>query len=147
MTLRGVRLRLLPSSSLQNAAFEPIFDGEVFPSVSARAPRRCDANLWTSGNRAFAVDATSAFMAMMAITAERSLCLKGVDSQLLPLGDRVPIDAIQLLVHNLAQLADREFAEATLLVGAAAWESSVNDARFLNGSWRAFRASVAGIVD
>jgi hypothetical protein len=132
LTLSGVRLRLLTSKGAKVAGFTPLYEGEVFPSVSMRAPRRSEAALWTSGNRAFAVDQVTTLAALVAIALDRNLLPKGLDTELLPTGNFLAIDAVESLIHNLVGLAERELAEAASLVGNAAWDTSANDARFLN---------------
>ena len=147
LTLAGVRLRLLSSSASGSATLAPICDGEVFPSVSARAPGRSDANLWTSGNRAFGVNPAAGLRALMSIAAEQNLWPKDLDLELSAFGRPAPIDSIQSLIHKLSDLADREFAEAASIVGVAAWDQSVNDARFLNGFSNAFPPNHVGTND
>jgi hypothetical protein len=84
---------------------------------------------------------------MLAIAVDRNLWPDGLDSELSAIRSLAPVDLVRPLIHKLIQLADRELAEAASLVGAAAWERSANDARFLNGSWHAFRANQAGVSD
>jgi hypothetical protein len=132
LTLAGVRLRLLTSGATQEARLKPLYQDEVFPSVSMRAPRRSEATLWTSGNRAFAIERRSALTALAAMARDRNLLPKGLSSKLLPLGNSQAIDAVKPLIQKLSELVDREFAEAASAVGPAAWDTSANDARFLN---------------
>jgi hypothetical protein len=134
LTLSGVRLRLVGSDDDFQIEFSPLYEGEIFPSVSARAPRRVEATLWTSGNRAFKSPKGLTLAAMLEIAMERQLLPKGLESELFRCRNRYPIDAITPLIQKLTALADREVAEAASLLGSAAWERSANDARFLNAS-------------
>ena len=145
LTLAGIRLRLLPRPSGAGMRLIPIWTGEVFPSVSARAPRRSDANLWTSGNRAFAIDPTIALIAMATIASDQGLWPKRLNPQKRMAANFRQIDATRQVIYELTELAKREFTEAESLVGAESWGSSVHDARFLSGSWDAFHASPLGI--
>jgi hypothetical protein len=134
LTLSGVRLRLLGWDDDLRVEFSPLYEGEIFPSVSARAPRREEAALWTSGNRAFSAPKGLTLAAMLEIASERQLLPKGLEPELFRCRNRYPIDAVTPLIQKLTALADREVAEAVSLLGSAAWERSANDARFLNVS-------------
>jgi hypothetical protein len=134
LTLSGIRLRLLGWEDDPLVEFSPLCEKEIFPSVSMRAPRRAEATLWTSGNRAFIVPERLTLAAMLAIASQRELLPKGLDSELLKCRNQYSIDAVRPLIQKLTELADRELAEAASVVGSAAWERSVNDARFLNVS-------------
>jgi hypothetical protein len=134
LTLSGVRLRLLGWDDDLQVEFSPVYEGEIFPSVSARAPRREEATLWTSGNRAFKAPKGLTLAAMLEIASERQLLPKGLESELFRCRNRYPIDAVTPLIQKLTALADREVAEAASLLGSAAWERSANDVRFLNVS-------------
>ena len=140
VTLSGIRLRLLDAGPTDAPLkMMPIHAGEIFPSVSMRAPRRAEASLWTSGNRAFSVAYTACLTALVAIAEQRQLLPKGLaPRQLLPRNSG-PIDGVERLIQNLVDLADREFAEAATVLGPTAWETAANDARFLNGSWPLLR--------
>jgi hypothetical protein len=132
LTLAGVRLRLLTSGSTQEAGLIPLYRNEVFPSVSMRALRRSEAALWTSGNRAFAIERRSALTALAAMARDRNLLPKGLSLELFPMRNSQAIDVVEPLIQKLNELVDREFAEAASAVGPAAWDTSANDARFLN---------------
>jgi hypothetical protein len=134
LTLSGVRLRLLGWDDDRQVEFTPLYEGEIFPSVSARAPRRAEATLWTSGNRAFKSPKGLTLAAMLEIASDRQLLPKGLEPELFRCRSQYPIDAVTPLIQKLTALADRELAEATSLLGSAAWERSANDARFLNVS-------------
>jgi hypothetical protein len=140
VTLSGVRLRLLNAGPAKaSAELVPIHDGEIFPSVSMRAPRRSEAALWTSGNRAFSVEYSACLTALAAISESRNLLPKGLDPKLSLWRNSKAIDRIEHLIQKLIELADREFAEAATVLGPTAWETAVNDARFLSGSRSVFR--------
>jgi hypothetical protein len=97
-----------------------------------RAPRRSEAALWTTGNRAFTIERRSALTALVAMAHDRNLLPKGLNSELFPLRNLQAIDAVEPLIQKLHELVDREFAEAASAVGPASWDTSANDARFLN---------------
>jgi hypothetical protein len=135
VTLSGIRLRLLgPGRTDATSELMPIYEGEIFPSVSMRAPRRKEASLWTSGNRAFSVAYPACLTALAAIAEERQLLPKGLAPGLLLPRNSEPVDVVEPLIQKLIDLADREFAEAATVLGPTAWETAANDARFLNGS-------------
>jgi len=143
LTLDGVRLRLLAAPGPTGKAIEPIIAGEVFPSVSARASGRRRANLWTTGNRAFACDPAPTLIAMQQLAATRDLWPKGLDHGPKEVAASASIDAIQL-VDELARIAARDLAQTATLVGESSWDRSANDARFLNGSSSAFHRNLLG---
>lgn len=135
LTLSGVRFRLLNSGRKEGVPeLTPLHDGEIFPSVSIRAPRRAEATFWTSGNRAFRVTFDLALAAMTTMAQARQLLPKRLDSKPSLIGNPNSIDAVESLIQKLTELADREFAEAASILGPAAWETSANDARFLSAS-------------
>jgi hypothetical protein len=135
VTLLGVRLRLLNvAQERATTDLVPIHSGEVFPTVSMRAPRRSEAVLWTSGNRAFSVEHKACLAALMTIAEDRRLLPEGLYPELLPVRNPKTIDRISPLIQKLLELAEREFAEATNLLGSEAWETAANDARFLSDS-------------
>jgi hypothetical protein len=137
VTIAGVRLRLLDAADGRcTADLAPIHPGEIFPSVSMRAPRRSEAVLWTSGNRAFSVDHAACLAALAAIAVDRRLLPEGLYSKLSFARKPGAIDRIDPLIQKLLELAEREFAEATNVLGPNAWETAANDARFLSGSRR-----------
>jgi len=131
LTFAGVRLRLLASPAVGPRYLTPIVEGEVFPSVSSRAPGRGRANLWTSGNRAFCVDPDAARTAMEEIARRGALVLH---MRLTPdrndldrLADVAPSDE---LIHQLIGLLGRELDDARRLVGDGAWLGTANSWRF-----------------
>jgi hypothetical protein len=132
LTLDGTRMKLLLDRP-GPAMLEPLVPGGVVPSVSVRYPERARASLWTSTNRAFAVDSARAFDAMLALAAQRGLVLRNglIGGNSTP-DARGNIDEIQRLTHLFERLADEERAAAVELVGEAAW-LNINDARFLPG--------------
>jgi len=134
LTVAGIRMRLLGWNDDGGEALVPLYTGEVFPSVSMRAPRRAEATLWTSGNRAFKAPGRLTLAAMLEIAARRQVWPKGLDPEVSRLRNYSSIDAVAPLIQNLCELADRESAEAASLLGSAAWERSASDARFLNAS-------------
>lgn len=132
LTLGGVRLRLLLEQS-GPASLEPLVPGGVVPSVSVRYPERARASLWTSTNRAFAVDSSLALGGMLAVAEQRGIVLpQGLIAANSVAGTHGNIDEIQRLTHLIERLADEERAAAAELVGEAAW-LNINDARFLLG--------------
>jgi hypothetical protein len=140
VTLSGIRLRLLDAGPRGTSAeLIPIYDGEIFPSVSMRATRRSEACLWTSGNRAFAVDQAACLTALATIADRQGLLPKGLGPKLSLPRNAKTIDGIESLIQKLSELADREYAEAATVLGPAAWETAANDARFLSGSCTMFR--------
>jgi hypothetical protein len=145
LTIAGVRLRLLDVAAGRGTAeLVPIHPGEIFPSVSMRAPRRSEAVLWTSGNRAFGVERAACLGALARIAVDRQLLPEGLYSKLSAPRKPEAIDRIDPLIQKLMELAEREFAEATNVLGSDAWETAVNDARFLSGSRRASLQDRAG---
>jgi len=132
LTLSGIRLRLLGWEDSPPVEFSPLYDGEISPSVSMRAPRRAEAALWTSGNRAFITPKGLTLAAMLEMAGERQLLPKGLGPELSEARNRYSIDVVRPLIQKLTELADRELAEAASVVGSVAWERSANDARFLN---------------
>lgn len=133
LTISGVRARLLESDD-HSEELTPLCGGEVFPSVSRRAPGRAEASLWTSGNRAFKAPKRLTLFAMLELAVRKKLLPKRLEAELSLLRNHCPIDAVEPLIQKLNELVDREAAEAASLLGAAAWERSANDARFLNAS-------------
>jgi hypothetical protein len=122
LTIGGVRLRLAPSAGLGPPLLTPIADGEVYPSVSSRAPGRASANLWTSGNRAFDVNADGARAAMAEIARRADRVLQGrltVDRN--DLDRLLGVAPSDPLIHQLIELLGRELDDAYRLVGDGAW--------------------------
>ena len=127
-------MRVLGSDDVESRELLPIHVGEVFPSVSMRAPKRSEATLWTSGNRAFKAPRGLTLAAMLEIAADKKLLPKGLEPELSAHRNRYAIDAVRPMIQKLSELAHRELAEAASVVGSAAWERSANDARYLNVS-------------
>lgn len=124
-SVSGVRLRLLEGARTGGPNLDPIDGHEVFRSVSARAPGRELATLWTTTNRAFAVDYDLAHDALSQISASWR-----VDRQVLRLGIARPendfatiscVAAAGGLIHQLIELIGREVNDARRLVGDGAW--------------------------
>jgi hypothetical protein len=136
LTLEGVRLKLLLDRA-GPATVAPIVEGEVLPSVSARLPGRDRASLWTSSNRAFAVDSELAFAAMTAVAQARGIVLpERLSSTRIDSADSTAIDAIRALTHQIDRLAMREIAIAGEILGDGAWLRTLNDVRFSGAPWR-----------
>ena len=146
LTLAGVRLTLL----LDRAGpieLEAVVHGEVLPSVSARLPERARATLWTSGNRAFAVESSYALPAMAALATSSGLVLPmGLGSGENRIGAGAAVDVIEALTHQIAGLVARETATALALVGDAGWLRTLSDARFSGSPWQASPKSHRGAV-
>lgn len=132
VTVEGIRLRLVLDTHNNRGEFLPLSEGEVFPSVSRRAPDRGKANLWTTGNRAFIAPTEKTLTAMLELAHSRDLLPKRLNPELLELRNRYSIDEVKPLIQKLTELAERELAEAEAIVGSAAWDRKANDARFLN---------------
>ncbi|MBI1198712.1 MAG: hypothetical protein GC203_12690 [Phenylobacterium sp.] len=143
LTLHGVRLRLLAQPAPAPDGIVPLVNGEVFPSVSTRVSGRAQANLWTSGNRAFSCPPAATLTALQLLAAEHDLWPKGLDPARTETRDSTPIDPIHL-VAELARIAARDLAHSATLVGGSSWDRTANDARFLNGSATMFRRTLAG---
>jgi hypothetical protein len=143
LTLAGVRLRLLARPAAASDRIVPLLNGEVFPSVSTRAPGRACANLWTSGNRAFVCPPVATLRALQTLAAQHDLWPKGLDLGGTESGEATSIDPIHL-VAELARIAARDLAHTAALVGGSSWNRAANDARFLNGSEITFRRTLFG---
>jgi hypothetical protein len=144
LTVSGIRIRLLGWEDDGVGDIIPLHTGGVFPSVSMRAPRRAEATLWTSGNRAFKAPRLLTLAAMLEIAALRQVLPKRLEPELSRSKNCCSVDAVEPLIQKLTELADREAAEAASLLGSAAWERSANDARFLNASGTACPRSPHG---
>jgi len=145
LTLQGVRLRLLARPVAGLDRIVPLLNGEVFPSVSTRAPGRASANLWTSGNRAFICPPAATLAALQRLAAQHDLWPKRLDPAGTESEDSTSIDPIHL-VAELARIAARDLAHTVALVGGSSWNRAANDARFLNGSAATFRQTLAGVA-
>jgi hypothetical protein len=138
LTLDGVRLTLLLDRT-GPSELVPIVPGEVLPSVSARLPGRERATLWTSSNRAFAVESRAGLAALLNLASARGMVLpKGLNLEEFELADTATVDAIQALTHHIESLATREIAIAAEMVGDAAWLRNLDDARFSGSPWQGF---------
>jgi hypothetical protein len=130
LTVRGVRLRVVAGDA-GGETLTPLVEGEVFPSVSSRAPGREGATLWTSGNRAFRVDPALARAALAGLwAASGHLWPEGLRSMG---NDRSAFSGVaraEGLIQDLAGLIEREVSEARRLVGDGAWRETAMDWRF-----------------
>jgi hypothetical protein len=133
LSVSGVRLRLAAGARTGGPNLDPIDSHEVFRSVSARAPGRELATLWTTTNRAFAVDYELAYDALSQIAA-----ISRADAQVLHLGIARPendltnfpyVAATDGLIHQLIELIGREVDDARRLVGDGAWLKTEMDWR------------------
>lgn len=133
LCVSGVRLRLVAGSRTAGPSLDPIDGHEVFRSVSARAPGRERASLWTTTNRAFAVDYHLAHDALGELAA-----VSRADGQVLHLGISRPqndpatvpcVAAGDGLIHQLIELIGREVDDARRLVGDGAWLKTEMDWR------------------
>jgi hypothetical protein len=133
LTLRGARIRVQLQGS-GGRSLTAIADGEVFPSVSARAAGRSRATLWTTTNRAFEIDPAHGVVSLARVAQHHGLLLpQGLSARLKRMGAPGYVDPIQSLTQEVAQLVEREIAEAARLSGGAAtWLATANDARFLS---------------
>lgn len=122
LTIDGIRLRLVPGAGGGSNQLVRISEHEVFPSVSARAPGREAATLWTTTNRAFLVDRHAASQAMLAIAAEREGLLQ---TRLYPRENTSmgfsPVAVDDSLIHQMSELIGRELFDARRLVGDDGW--------------------------
>jgi hypothetical protein len=131
LTTGGLRLRLANCTQKRPLQLVPISSHEVFPSVSFRAAGRRSATLWTSGNRAFNVDATTAFAALSAISDRNEGVLHG--RLTLPQNatySNKDIEPTRRLIHELLELIDREKSDARRLVGDGAWLDTAKGWKF-----------------
>ena len=123
LTVDGVRLRLLSVAYAGPRHLTPIAASDVFPSVSTRAPHRHSANLWTSGNRAFAIDSQLATVALQTVARDFGLghpAPPAACQATLFRGSESLADATHL-IHAFHQLIERELSDARRLVGDGAW--------------------------
>lgn len=131
LTTDGLRLRLANCQQKRPLSLAPISTHEVFPSVSFRAAGRQAASLWTSGNRAFNVDAAAAFAALSAISTRDEGVLQG---RLTPSQNATPpnidVEPTNQLIHELLELIDREKSDARRLVGDGAWLDTAKGWKF-----------------
>ena len=129
LTVAGVRLRVLGDNS-PNSGLVPVKGCGIFPSVSSRAQGRDTATLWTSGHRAFSVDTARARSALTALSADRYAVWRGrltCDGNS-PNSFSGVADEDQL-IHQLAELVEREVSDARRLVGDGAWLDTAMDWR------------------
>ncbi len=125
LTVAGVRLRVVDGSG--DAVLAPLVSGEVFPSVSSRAPGREAATLWTSGNRAFRVDPRLARAALSRLA--ESPWRRGLRSRFCDHSAVSGVARSDELIHDLAELVEREISDARRLVGEGAWRETAMDWR------------------
>ena len=121
LSFRGVRLRLVPGDKIGGATLIPIDGHEVFPSVSARAPGRSKAALWTTTNRAFSVDFDLAFAALTKLAGRPDLLHLGIYGTENDHSTDQGVEPSTQLIHQLAKLIGRELDDARRLVGDGAW--------------------------
>jgi len=132
LTAAGTRLRLLSWTNSGASGLEPIHDYEVFPSVSSRAPGRSRATLWTTTNRAFAVDPSLACRALSEMANQHNgnvLHLRFFESQN-DLSCPSHVAPVEGLIHQLTELVGRELHDARRLVGDGAWLKTGMDWRY-----------------
>lgn len=147
VTLGGIRLRLLLTKGATDATLVPIHSKEVFPSISARAPGRARANLWTTTNRAFEIQPYVALWALARLASEQGVVLPpGLSLAKSRPESQEHVDAVSALTQEFGSLVGREKADAVRLAGESSWLQTVSDARFLNGSSRAFLGKAAAIT-
>jgi hypothetical protein len=130
LTIGGVRLRAIAGQTGGGSLLRAIAEGEVFPSVSSRASGRENATLWTSTNRAFAVDATSLQAALAALALADVRVLHGR----LEIGENDSalnqgVATNRKLIHQLLELVERELGDARRLVGDGAWLETATEWR------------------
>jgi hypothetical protein len=121
LSVGGIRLRLVRGEADAGTTLAPIGGHEVFPSVSTRAPGRSRATLWTTANRAFAIDHDAARAALDQLARAPHLLQSGIylEENDPPRDPRVePADH---LIHQLVELVGREIDDACRLVGDGAW--------------------------
>ena len=129
LTVAGVRLRLVPGDGGCSSALVPIDAQEVFPSVSARAPGRSRATLWTTTNRAFEVDVESAREALARLAHDPELLHLGLNPKRNESFALQRVAAESQLIHQLTELVGREVEDARRLVGDGAWLRAATDWR------------------
>lgn len=123
LTAFGVRLRLIPDRQARGSRLEPVYPHEVCSSVSSRAPGRSRATLWTTTNRAFAVDPDLTREALRQMAGRSNgdvlhLRFAQAQSELSSSSNVAPLEG---LIHQLTELVGREMHDARRLVGDGAW--------------------------
>lgn len=126
----GVRLRLVSGDPGGGATLVPIAGQEVFPSVSVRAPGRSRATLWTTTNRAFAVDLAAAQAAFSDLALNPELLQARLYAQQNNTLAENHVETSGELIHQLVELVGRELGDARRLVGDGAWLKAEMDWRF-----------------
>ena len=130
LAYQGVRLRVTSGTAQGPSALTPISDHEVFPSVSSRSPGRNLATLWTTTNRAFAVNGPLVLKALREIATcpeavlHERFVFNEIDS---PLNQSVAPRS--QLIHQLVELIRRELDDACRLVGDGAWLKTATEWR------------------
>lgn len=120
LSVAGVRLQLVRGDP-GGDTLVPVDAKEVFPSVSSRAPGRTRATLWTTTNRAFAVDYDIARSVLAYLADNPALLHLGLAQPQNHHGRDRCLDASVQLTHQLVELVGREFNDACRLVGDGAW--------------------------
>lgn len=132
LTVFGTRLRLISGTKSGASGLELIDEHEVFRSVSSRASGRSRATLWTTTNRAFAVDPSLACHALSEMANQHSgnvLYLGFFESQN-DLSNPAHVAPAEELIHQLTELVGRELHDARRLVGDGAWLKTGMDWRY-----------------
>lgn len=131
LTTDGLRFRLTNCPQKRPLQLVPVSTHEVFPSVSFRAPDRKAATLWTSGNRAFNINATTAFAALSAISGLNEGVLHGrLTRPQNATHSNKDVDPTSRLIHELLELIDREKSDARRLAGDGAWLDTAKGWKF-----------------
>ncbi len=121
LSVTGIRLRLVPGGGAGGEKLTPVDRHEVFASVSARAPGRTLATLWTTTNRAFTVDPSFAHAALQAIARKPEVLHSGFYLPENDLSRNPGVATHDRLIHQLVELVGREVHDARRLVGDGAW--------------------------
>lgn len=119
----GIRLRLVETgaSDFQTTS---LHEAKVFPSVSRRAPERSQFNLWTTTNRAVAVDAAEVKKAFEEIRKlPYDLLYRFIRSGENSLLEDKALDFSEKATQGVIRLLAIEWQEATRLVGEGSWET------------------------
>jgi hypothetical protein len=123
LSVFGTRLRLTTATGPGGSGLEAVHSHEVFPSVSSRAPGRSRATLWTTTNRAFAVNPrlTRHALSKMAEQAKDEVLHLRISEPQNELVSTSCVAAAEELIHQLTELVGRELHDARRLVGDGAW--------------------------
>ncbi len=130
----GMRIRLIAATEPQDlAAVEPIRLGNnptVFPSVSRRAERRGQYNLWTTTNRVARVDADKLIAAFAEIRDIPEVSLRAILQE--PQSDHgrgKKLDFTQEATQWVIEMLATERRQSIRLVGDGAWQTQQTDCR------------------